>query len=1006
MRLNLVALTLALIGLGMATTSLQSQVLINLTNQVWRYDESGTDPGAFWETLYDDSLWAEGRGVFAFETSTAGALVANVYPYTNTILLQPSTSGRTVAYFRTHFNFPHADPDNYVLVSSNLIDDGFVMYINGQEVTRFNMNPANDDYFVGLAAAANPNGEGVYVFTNRVVIPGGLLVQGDNVLAVRVHQNGAGSSDVVWGHWLHASLAYRPRILSPTAPQTVTVEQGRNHTMSITVDAAPPATIQWQLDGVDIPGAIGNSYTITDMDDTKDGVYRAVASNSAGSSNSPTVTVIYDPDDTAPVFVHASGNPTDPTMITLFFSENIAGNVTEQFNYQIETVPPGGFLGVVTANHGASSNEITLITDPRDPSSTYQVTISFHGLADFFGNPLPDPSSRPLLFPVTFQEGVNGYVGTQDTELESGQPDLNRGADATVTVDNDPVSHDLLRFDNLIGSQIPLGAVVVNATLRMYTVNQAPSAPRFHRMLVPWTEASTWNSMGGGVSANNIEAETAFENITLDVTGAGQFDTINVTAALTAWADGQANHGWVLIHTSTDGWDWATSENGTVDQRPLLTVDFFVPEAPCSIEQDPASITVDEKQPFTLSVVTRGSDLRYQWYRNDVAIPGADAFTYTINRAVPADSGTYHVVVENDIPSLCTSGDAVVVVNADTAPPVLTSALGNVDQTTISLTFNDTLDAASAGNPANYTLDGGLTITGLAFNGSSVTLTSSAPRTVGQNYTLTITGVQDDAVALNLISPNPTVTNLAQQIRLLPFGSTWKYDTNGTDLGTDWKEVGYNDSGWPAGTGLLGLETTLATLDSLFAQGLNTNNAMLWSLTAPDGSPKVTWYLRNSVNIPYDTANATVTLRQVIDDGDVFYFNGTERFRFDMPAGDVTYTTEAVSATGEAVIRTSTLTNIACGDNVIAVSVHNDTPTSTDILFDAELLATFPSFSVCAVGPELSIVNNGDGTVTLSWAPAGGNLQESTDLTNWVPSARTNGGTFTPTGATFYRVAP
>src|SRR5687767_6637962 len=98
MRLNLVALAFAVVALGMSTASLQSQVLINLTNQVWRYDQSGADPGAFWEAPYDDSLWAEGRGVFAAETSTAAALTANVYPYTNTVLMAPNAGGPTRVY--------------------------------------------------------------------------------------------------------------------------------------------------------------------------------------------------------------------------------------------------------------------------------------------------------------------------------------------------------------------------------------------------------------------------------------------------------------------------------------------------------------------------------------------------------------------------------------------------------------------------------------------------------------------------------------------------------------------------------------------------------------------------------------------------------------------------------------------------------------------------------------------------------------------------------------------
>jgi hypothetical protein len=152
---------------------------------------------------------------------------------------------------------------------------------------------------------------------------------------------------------------------------------------------------------------------------------------------------------------------------------------------------------------------------------------------------------------------------------------------------------------------------------------------------------------------------------------------------------------------------------------------------------------------------------------------------------------------------------------------------------------------------------------------------------------------------------------------------------------------------------------------------------------------------------------STVALRHTIDDGAVVYLNGTDSFRFNITNNPVTYTDFASATPGEGVIRSATLTNLPCGAPVaIAAEVHNVNLTSTDILFGMEIIATVTSFQPCAVGPVLSIVNNGDGTVTLSWAPPGGNLEESSDLTNWVPSARTNGGTFTPTGFKFYRVAP
>jgi hypothetical protein len=817
MRFNLVRLIVVLLGFAASSTSLQSQnaVLVNLTNQAWRYFQSVDDPGAFWLPEYDDSSWAEGRGVFAYETSSAAALMTNVYPHTNTILLQPMASGLTVVQFRTRFVFDLGDPDKFVLVASNLIDDGYVMYLNGVEIDRFNMHP-NDT----LAAQAISQ-EGVYV-VRPLAVPSGVLTNGANVLAVRVHQNNATSTDVVWGTVLHASPA-----------------------------------------------------------------------------------------------------------------------------------------------------------------------------------------------PASFRDGVAGYNSTQDTELHQGTPDANVGQGGAISVDlADPApiqSHGLLRFDRVFGGspgQIPFGAIINRAAVRLYTTDatDANTPVRLLRMLKRWEESSTWNSMVNGIDETN-GVETGSTEGLINGVDLNAFDDVDVTAAVQAWVNGEPNYGWAFLPTGSNGWDFASSENATIANRPALLVDFMPVVSACSIVDDPDSVTLNEKQGFTLSVVSRGTDLNYQWYKDDTAIAGATADTYVVGRAVPADAGRYYVVAGNDFPIVCTSATAVVTVTADLVAPALTSALGNWDQTTITLTFNDSMDPLSSSNTANYTLSGGLGVSNAAVSGNTVTLTT-APRMPGTDYTLSISGITDDAVARNSITP--TTTNLAQEVRFLAFGTTWKFDTNGLDLGTSWKDPGYDDSGWPAAGALLGWETGASTLTALAEQGLNTNNATLWPLTNSTGTQTITYYARATVNIPFNLSNATVTLRHVTDDGAVFYFNGEERFRFNMPAGPIGYLTEADVAPAEGVIRTATLTNVNCGNSLVAVSIHNDTPTSTDILFGAEVLATFTSFQPCGGGGGnaiLSIVNNGNGTVTLSWAPAGGTLEESADLTTWAPSANQgNPQTFAPVGMKFYRV--
>jgi len=151
--------------------------------QVWRYNQAGTDLGTAWRgTGYNDSAWASGAGLLYVEEA------ASVSPK-NT----PLTLGRTTYYFRTRFTFT-GDPAGTDLQFATMVDDGAVFYLNGQEFYRLGMAEGSVSYStfasrnVGDAASEGPFAVAV---TN--------LVQGENVLAMEVHQSNASSSDVVFG---------------------------------------------------------------------------------------------------------------------------------------------------------------------------------------------------------------------------------------------------------------------------------------------------------------------------------------------------------------------------------------------------------------------------------------------------------------------------------------------------------------------------------------------------------------------------------------------------------------------------------------------------------------------------------------------------------------------------------------------------------------------------------------------------------------------------------------
>jgi hypothetical protein len=91
---------------------------------------------------------------------------------------------------------------------------------------------------------------------------------------------------------------------------------------------------------------------------------------------------------------------------------------------------------------------------------------------------------------------------------------------------------------------------------------------------------------------------------------------------------------------------------------------------------------------------------------------------------------------------------------------------------------------------------------------------------------------------------------------------------------------------------------------------------------------------------------ATLTLGLLLaDDGAVAYVNGVEVARDNMPAGVVTSSTRAASnrsGTAESETRSFAIppSVVQAGTNTIAVEVHQDVPSSSDLSFQASLTSS------------------------------------------------------------------
>jgi len=135
---------------------------------------------------------------------------------------------------------------------------------------------------------------------------------------------------------------------------------------------------------------------------------------------------------------------------------------------------------------------------------------------------------------------------------------------------------------------------------------------------------------------------------------------VDVTSAFVEAQNGVANYGWAFIPTGEDGWRFASSEHTNAAFRPALILETYFADAPCMVLTQPQSTNVVEGRPFALSVVVDGSHLSYQWFKNNVPIPGATNYIYQVTQAALSDRGTYRIEATSACGSKCVSANATV----------------------------------------------------------------------------------------------------------------------------------------------------------------------------------------------------------------------------------------------------------------------------------------------------------------------------------------------------------
>lgn len=157
----------------------------------------------------------------------------------------------------------------------------------------------------------------------------------------------------------------------------------------------------------------------------------------------------------------------------------------------------------------------------------------------------------------------------------------------------------------------------------------------------------------------------------------------------------------------------------------------------------------------------------------------------------------------------------------------------------------------------------------------------------------------------------PSVTN-----RLVAKGAVWKYLDNGTDQGTAWRGINFNDSAWSSGPAELGYGDAVDGCPEATVVGYG----------GVATNKYVTTYFRRHFTVSNAAAYTNLSVRLLRDDGGIVYLNGVEVFRSNMPTGAVTYLTfsAGVASDDGTNFYASNVSpaRLVEGTNVVAVEIH------------------------------------------------------------------------------------
>jgi photosystem II stability/assembly factor-like uncharacterized protein len=634
-----------------------------------------------------------------------------------------------------------------------------------------------------------------------------------------------------------SSAVLRVSLPNPTVtthPQSVTVTAGQPATFTAAIANAPH--VQWERNGVLIPGATSPSYTLSTTTTADNGSqFRLFGCTLPG----PSGTCIYT--NAATLTIN-----TAPTVTTHPQSVTVTAGQPATFTAAIANAPFVQWERDGVLIPGATSSSYTLsTTTTADNGSQFRL----------LGCTLPGPSGTCIY--------TNAATLTINRAPTINLPPLPQaitaggGATFTVTATGTPTPSYAWTLN---GTAVGSGAFTIGSCTGSASTSNGGATLSLTAVSVGCSSAAvgvTVSNIAGSVSASATltvnapppSVTTQPQNVTVTAGQPATFTAAIANAPFVQWArngvpiPGATSQSYTIAATTAADNGAAFSLLGCTQPGPsglcvnTSTATLTVNAPPPSVTTQPQNVAVVTGQPATFTAAIANAPF-LQWLRNSVPIPGATSQSYTIAATTAADNGAVFSLLG------CTQpGPSGLCVNTRTA--TLTVSLANVAPAITQLPLAQTITAGG---------------------GATFTVTATGTPTPSYAWTLNGTAVGSGAFTIGSCTGSASTSNVGATLSLT--------------------SVTQGCSGFPVGvtvSNIAGSVSASATLTVNAPQPSVTTQPQSVTVTAGQpatftaaiaNAPFLQW-VRNSVPIAGATSQSyTIAATTAADNGAVFWLLG------------------------------------------------------------------------------------------------------------------------------------